>query len=253
MITIALQSRLGNQMYQLATAYHLAKETQQELSILPYGNRDYEFYPLIMDNRRVIVPKNATVIEEPPHQPLMNLEELTKEKGDYILKGYFQSDKYFTRQDAEELFPIPANIKEKYVKKFENKVIISVRRGDYVILSNLFIIPSVDWYVDMYHKHFEGLGVVIASDDIDWCKKAFKGKFDKIEYITEPDPTTTLFIKACCKNHIIPPSTFSWWSAYLAGTDAKVVIPSDWFGQFFKAQGYNEKDKYPDGWIQEAL
>lgn len=253
MITITLQSRLGNQMSQLATAYHLAKETGQELSVLPYGNSDYEFYPLIMNGRKTYLPTNATTIIEPPTQPLMDLKSMVSEKGDFILKGYFQSDKYFTRQDAEELFPIPEDIKKKYTRKFEDKVIISVRRGDYVILSNLFIIPSVDWYVTMYRKYFEGLGVVIASDEIDWCKKAFKDKFEKPEYITEPDPVTTLFIKACCKNHIIPPSTFSWWSAYLAGDDAKVVIPSDWFGQYFKELGYNEKDKYPTNWNKEPL
>ena len=247
MIGVELKSRAGNQMFQLATAYHLAKVTNQELVLKENGSPDYTKYPIILEGRNTIKDIHGFhIVEEPLNQSLVNLEEITKGKENILLKGYFQSDKYFTREDAETLFPIPDDIKEKYAS-FEGLCCISVRRGDYVSL-NGFICPSIKWYKHCYKKYFDGMQIVVASDDIPWCKEHIN--FGTPIFL-DASPIETLFAKAMCKHHIIPPSSYNWWSAYLSGEDSVVVAPTPWFnGQL---SHLNQEDKYCKNWIKEEL
>lgn len=247
-ICVELMSRLGNQMFQLATGYHLAKQYDKDLEIKERCDKGYEQYSIILDNKTIVENTIGYYkIEEPKNQKMVDLS-IAKDNENVVIKGYFQSDKYFTREDANELFPIPEEIKEKY-KYLEDKVCLSVRRGDYLQYPNLFISPSINWFKKCYEKYFDGKQVVIASDDINWCKNNFD--FKNQEFIENDDPVETLLIKAMCKNHIISPSSYAWWSAYLS--NGKVVAPSDWVGKYLKQSKFNEEDKYVDGWIKEPL
>lgn len=251
MIALVLLSKLGNQLFQLATAYHLAKVTKQELVLIENGNTCYKSYNLILNNKKLLKngDLNAIKIEEPHTQPLMDLS-IVKNYDNVILKGYFQSDKYFTRQDVEELFPIPSQIQEKYAY-LKDYCCISVRRGDYLLLGDMFLCPPVEWYERMYHKHFEGKKVLICSDDIEWCKKNFHLPNQEFLENNTTTPEERVFIMAMCKNHIISPSTFSWWAAYLSGEDSKVVAPNQWFGKGLAH--LNQEDKYCSFFIKEPL
>lgn len=247
MIAVELKSRLGNQLFELAAAHHLAKQLNQDIALVENGSTDYTKYPIILEGRNIITnTAGFHEIKEDKNQELLNLEEISKGKENILLKGYFQSDKYFTREDAEELFPILDNIKEKYAS-FEGLCSISIRRGDYLKHQG-FVVPSLQWYEHCYHKYFEGMQVLVTSDDLHWCKNNIK--FGNPIFL-DADPIETLFAKAMCKNFIIPPSSFAWWSAYLSGEDSVVVAPSIWFkGALSKI---NQKDKYVKGWIKEEL
>lgn len=244
-----LLSRLGNQLFITATAYHLAKTYKKRLVLVENGNSGYVAYPLILNvSERLEMHSNAILIEEPHTQPLMDLSIIKNIDKDIVLKGYFQSDKYFTREDVEELFPITTDIKEKY-SYLEDYVCISVRRGDYLLLGQMFNVIKAEWYEKMYHKYFEGKKVLICSDDIEWCKNNFH--LQNQEFLENEGTTSTdrLFIMAMCKNHIISASTFSWWAAYLS--NGKVVAPYPWFG---KALAHlNQEDKYVECWIKEPI
>lgn len=251
MIAVELQCRLGNQMFQLAAGYHLAKKYDRELVL--YENRDnktfeYERIPFILSGRTVIDSvAGFREYKEGKYQERVDLS--TVNQYDKVhLKGFFQSDIYFDREDAEELFPIPQYIQEQYAY-LKDYVCISVRRGDYLNYKNLFISPSVEWFERCYHKYFEGKKVLICSDDIEWAKKNFN---IDAEYLENDDPVETLFIKAMCNNHIISPSTYAWWSAYLAGDDATVIAPVPWIGKYLQGK-FNEEDKYVEGWIREHI
>ena len=251
MIAVELQCRTGNQMFELAAGYHLAKKYNRPLVL--YENRDnktfeYERIPFILSGRKIIDSvAGFRTFKEGKYQERVDLSDVNKYDKVH-LKGFFQSDIYFDREDAEELFPIPEYIKEKYAY-LKDWVCISVRRGDYLNYKNLFISPSVEWFEKCYHKHFEGKKVLICSDDIEWAKKNFN---IDAEYLENDDPVETLFIKACCKNHIISPSTYAWWSAYLAGDDATVIAPVPWIGKYLQGR-FNEEDKYVKGWIREHI
>lgn len=248
MVAVQLKSRLGNQCFELAAAYHLAKTLNQDLSLVKNGSKDYVDYDIILNGRNVITDTSGfKVIKEDDKQSYIDLLEQANDSKNIYLQGYFQSDKYFTREEAEELFKIPEEIKDKY-GHLEDAVCLSVRRGDYLKYSTMFISPSKEWFEKCYHKYFDGKDVVIASDDIDYCKKNFK--FANMTFI-ENDPIETMLIKSVIKNHIISPSTFAWWSAYLS--KGMVVAPEDWVGVYLKRKGFNEADKYVEGWIKEPL
>ena len=66
----------------------------------------------------------------------------------------------------------------------------------------------------------------------------------------ELDAVETLKIKQCCKRHIIPPSSYSWWSAYLSGDDSIVVAPNIWFSE---SSNINSENKFVENWIKEKL
>lgn len=248
-IYVTLLSRLGNQLFEVATAYHLAKTHKKRLVLLPNGNSGYEDYGIILNcSERSKMPSNAILIEEPHTQPLMDLSIVKNIDKDVVLKGYFQSDKYFTREDVEELFPIPTDIKEKY-SYLEDYVCISVRRGDYLLLGQMFNVIKAEWYEEMYHKYFEGKKVLICGDDIEWCKNNFHLQNQEFLENDGTTPEERLFIMAMCKNHIISASTFSWWAAYLS--NGKVIAPYPWFGRALSH--LNQEDKYCENWIKEKI
>ena len=86
---------------------------------------------------------------------------------------------------------------------------------------------------------------MIFSDDIDWCKKHFKGKHF---YFSENEsPSVDLYLQSFCRHHIISNSTFAWWGAWLdSSPDKRVICPESWFEILYRANDI--KDLYPEEW-----
>ena len=258
-ICVELSCRLGNQMFQLAAGNHISKKYGKELLLneafdgaVTNSNAYTRNESILRDYRIMKLPElaseNFIEIEEDRNQEFTDFSICEKFENVY-LRGMCQCDRYFTYDEVYELFGATEKEKEKYIEKYgdiSDYVCISVRRGDYVG-NPAFVSPSPRWYEHCYHKYFEGLKIIVASDDIEWCKQNIT--FNNPIYIENETPEDTIKIKSLCKNHIIPPSTFSWWSAYLS--KGKVVITDEWFGPAFKR--LNEENKYPKGWIKEKV
>jgi hypothetical protein len=57
-----------------------------------------------------------------------------------------------------------------------------------------------------------------------------------------------LFLISVCKNHIVIPSSFNWWGAWLSPNLDKIILrPSNNFFSLFKV---NNKDLWPSDWIE---
>ena len=57
-----------------------------------------------------------------------------------------------------------------------------------------------------------------------------------------------LFLLSQCKNHIVIPSSFNWWGAWLSQKKNKIILkPSHTFFSVFKI---SNKDFWPSGWIE---
>ena len=227
-----IQGGLGNQMFQYAAGLAVSKRLQEPLFL---NNSFYE----VNKSRQYelgVFPISATVSNEQA--------KLIEEKGfrhqditeSGMMVGYWQSEKYF------------ADIADQVRKEFclpkasidDDMVAVTVRRGDYLSLPDVFHNLGESYYQDAL-EIFPGYTVVVFSDDPVWCTE----NLDWADYIMPCNTAITdLSLLSSFKNHIIANSSFGWWGAWLANGNT-VVSPRDWF-----TNGLDTTDLIPDRWIR---
>ena len=71
---------------------------------------------------------------------------------------------------------------------------------------------------------------------------------NKIFYSDIDKRCLDLFLISICKHHIVIPSSFNWWGAWLSQNTNKIILrPSNKFFSLFKV---NNKDLWPSEWIE---
>lgn len=253
MITVKLQGRLGNQMFQIAAAISYAIKHNQPFHI-PQVSLNEQLWPATFKrlNHKAFNPRLEKVtLKEQGH----NYHELPWDASyqhmNVVLDGYFQSEKYFKdyRTEIIKAFDIP-------YKKLEGFTAIHVRRGDYLQFPDKhpavnydYIRQAVFAMVETGNKSF-----VVCSDDIKWCKDKFnplKVSGAEFTYSENLKPIQDLAMMQCCEHNIISNSSFSWWAAWLNPNPKKIVIsPSagNWYGSGNKH--LDTSDMIPEEWIQ---
>lgn len=251
-ITSHLCGRLGNQMFQIANGYSIAK-TYNRQYIAPFKETDARelknsvFRNIDFGIDSTDIP-NAHVLncifeyaKNPPHE--------TKPT---VYRGYFQSEKFFIdhKKYIIDMFSPDNDFVGKAYRDYPqlnyNTVTINVRRTDYLIYSNIHpcltleyiqevvkMIPNVDYYF-------------ISSDDLEWCKNNIKLPNSVfVNYYGYE----AMWLASLTKNFIIANSSFAWWGAYLSSyKDKKVFMPETWFGPEAANRSITSKDMRPNGW-----
>ncbi len=183
-----------------------------------------------------------------------NTKNLSKYRGYWQSFKYFESIKNEIRQEIKVL-----NKSKEYLqieREFEDKdyICLHIRRGDY--LENTRIkdyhgVIQLNYYLEgikYLEQNFGELEKMIFSDDIEWCRNnllldSSYNLFKKGDNFSDYEELT---IMAKCKYFIIANSTFSWWAAYLSGTqNSKIVAPKSWF----KDPNIFSQDLIPPDWI----
>lgn len=192
--------------------------------------------------------------------PDFDCEILDFKKNAY-LDGFWQSEKYFLEiknilVNEFSLSCNPNSINKYYldiIQKSES-ISIHIRRGDYISNPKTHKIHGFlgsDYYykaINIMLEKIDNPHFFIFSDDINWAEANI--------IINAP----TLYIKhnsnnnhedfrlmKTCKHHIISNSSFSWWGAWLASNESKIVIgPSKWFSSL----KYSDKSRMPADWIR---
>jgi hypothetical protein len=175
------------------------------------------------------------------------------------IEGYFSSEVFFKeiRQLLLEEFELKNSINrvnQSLIEKIKNQhsVCLSVRRGDFLKYSmhNVCDLSYFENAIALMNEKIKDPVFYIFSDDNDWVKENLK--LDQEHYFVThnyPDFYEDLRIMKSCKHHIIPNSTFSWWAAWLAKNNQKIVIaPETWLDS-------NEIDYsyyLPSEWIKIA-
>jgi hypothetical protein len=230
MISSLLQGGIGNQMFQISTAIALAKRNNDSACFnFNYCNTPLQGNP---SNKYVdnvfskICNRDNLKFDDVYFEPKFSYTEIPY-KQNLLLKGYFQSYKYF--QDFEDeiksLFELPFN---RIKNDFNNFTSVHVRRGDYLKLSDYHNVCNAEYYKNAMDEIGDS-NFIFFSDDMEWVKKNFKGK--NIFYSFYNDEVLDLTSMTLCKNNIISNSTFSWWGAYLNNNkEKKVISPINWFG-----------------------
>jgi hypothetical protein len=281
-VYVQLLGRLGNQLFQYATARHLAllNGAQLRLDLGAYGKDTRDCYELgayrileaiagrtesaaLRGSRlcRLFHPeaRAATQLTEPFFR---FWPELLRCRAAIIsLRGYWQSEKYFRDIRDQLLAEITlrrplSDIAQELSKMMvePNAVSVHVRRGDYVSapsVRRVHPVLTLDYYQRAI-RYLEHQGVqprlFVFSDDIPWCRRNFKiSGATSVVFVSEQVASAVeeLELMRRCRHHVIANSSFSWWGAWLAQcADRFVVAPAKWF----TTPERDVRDLLPDDW-----
>ncbi len=244
---------LGNQLFQVVSAYVYAKETGRTLWI-PKEETSNTHNPLRLDytvlfqNFGAIVPRQQFKQDhQHPGEPTFGMWTPLEISGNLLLDGYFQWYPPLQKYEIE--------IREKVLKGLRGtkkpcltRIGIHVRRGDYLhaCFRDIFPVQALDYYKAALAKMVlkEGVEVYIFSDEIDWCRQqAFFQELPGVFFVNEPNEIRALALMATCGGGMIcANSTFSWWGAFLGAYAVRnpVVVPKNWIqggvGELFPSE-----------------
>jgi hypothetical protein len=214
MIVVHLSGGLGNQMFQFAAGYALAKKVNGEVSIfftsaMGYTKRKYELnnfkdinsyythfkhspfwiftrFIFFFKNKKSFHEKNAFVYDPAFFDNGRNVD----------IFGYFQSEKYFNiiRNDILNIFSFKRLPDPNYLEivkkiKASNSVSVHIRRGDYVQndTTNSFhgVLPIAYYKKALNHikANVPKPKLFLFTDDPEWVGKNFNFLGTRI-YIT---------------------------------------------------------------------
>ena len=242
MITSFIQGGLGNQLFQIAAGFSLAKKLEVDF-ILHDGQHHLPKQGSRIETYKTNILKNIRFSDLSQHPFKPFIWELAKfnpipQIDNQLLIGYFQSEKYFEDhiEDIKKLFALPK------VTLPPNSVSLHVRRGDY--LSSPDIHPTLT--SDYYYKALDLIGdysnIYVFTDS----EIPPDLKLDNMIVVSKNSDYDDLIMMSSCEHNIIANSTFSWWAAYLnSNQDKKIIAPKTWFGP---KVAHDWQDIYCKGW-----
>lgn len=247
-VCIQLHGRLGNWLFQIFSAYGIAKRSGRVLVVLGDDPEIPEmFRGILLEGgvfylcRKDLDTSNfVTYDESNENDPTKNCfiynENLARDDKDLFLFGYFQNEKYFMdyKTDVYKILE-NNNICSRLLKMYPalpNSYFIHIRRGDYV--GN----PLYEMDSDFYYRGAifyildkdPDAQFFVVSDDIEYCNTYSILSLVKATFVERLGPFYSLYLMSLCsKGGICANSSFSWWGSYLNKSEEKTVImPKRW-------------------------
>jgi uncharacterized protein YbaR (Trm112 family) len=242
---------LGNQLFQIATAYAYARINNGNLRILHItqnGNRPVYWETLLSKIKPYLVNQiPSTLVYWTEQYPTMYrpIQTLT-ERGIY-LAGYLQSSKYFyndeIKAEIKELFKPDDSLYKQIANKYEyllkNKervIVIHARRTDYLKHPDVHAPLTGKYYENalclIQNKIKDPIFVLSSDDNKFWyeIKDSIPKVFNSEHFILENETDINTFaLLQQFENYIMSNSTFIWWCVWLSNSK-KVIAPKKWFG-----------------------
>ena len=252
MIIVRIVGGLGNQMFQ----YAYAKSLQQKGFDVQIDISKFKTYKLHggyhLDTYKIDL-KKAGFFDT--FLSLIKLKKNVKEKsllfddqlfhlsGNEFVKGYFQTEKYFSsiREILLKQFTIKTAVSDstkeysKEIHQHKNSCSLHIRRGDYITdkkANSVHGTCDLNYYaaaIKLINEKFENTHFFVFSDDIAWTKENLQ--LENATYIDHKTiPHEDMFLMSLCKHNITANSSFSWWGAWLnQHKDKTVIAPKKWF------------------------
>jgi hypothetical protein len=253
-VSVRLQGGLGNQMFQIAAAYAMAKRLARTFCLVNYqfdgmgqGSHPSKYYDTIFQKIQLIddLDNSLQVDQDGWSAQILPLTKnvicmLQSGCSGIILKGYFQGLGFFHdyTEDVRMLFT-PAEGVISYLsanssifttfpelRSDHRYGFIGVRRGDYLTT------PEVHWPCGMayYTEAMKRMGCsryYIASDDMTWAKSKFCGP--QFRFLDVADDLELLYIMTLFPKYIISNSTYHWWGSFLSiHPNPRIIAPDKW-------------------------
>ena len=249
--------RLGNQLWQVASSYGIARTLNQDLLLpsdwmyRPYYSVPDKYFGDIRDD--TVESYDTDLVSHIDPRARVYLQ-------DYNLWKDYESDihDFFTPSDMafETVYPEI----DKITRLPHPTLSVHIRRGDNVDNPRGYHpLRPLSYYkdaIDLCKKKYGIKSIGVFSDDPEYCKNNIDADF-YYEGVTRPKEHEDDFLTApvldwidlelMCHfdNHIIGNSTFAWWGAFLS-LDMSPIYPSPWFGS--KLQYINAGLMFPPSW-----
>lgn len=278
MIYTQITGGLGNQMFDYAIGYALAKDNDDKLTA---DISAYKFSPrpFVLDSFEItgavksmfpafntskpcrMIARLLRILASNKYGSCKWMKESMESRNAYgnydfsykkslYLEGYWQHYKYFDRHYADICKEF--TLKSEHISiacqelvdaaMSQNSVAMHIRKGDY----------EASWVLkdDFYHESIKLMNEKLDNphyylfcEDIAYAKEHY-GYLSNATFITGDYSLTDLeefYLISKCKHQIIANSSFSWWAAYLNQNPSKVVIAPKYL--------HWTKEFYPESWI----
>lgn len=290
MIVVELLGGLGNQLFQyaLGRALSVKRGVQLKLDLSSFRNYPLRNYRLGNFRIQAEIASDEDVLQCGYGQGLIGTaqkirdrmnpwyarrvvreksfpfsEDIFKVRDNTLIKGYWQSEKYFIDIASElrrEIVPNSEMSPESRAILSEitsgESVSLHVRRGDYVenpVTNAYHGVCSQDYYrraVEFIrHKSNDSARFFVFSDDPDWVEGNLDigSPFRVVRHNGPGNDYEDLSLMSACFSHVIANSSFSWWGAWLCANPDKIVVaPSRWFD----GARSDTRDLLPDNWVR---
>ena len=267
--------RLGNQMFQIASLYGIARRTGRK----PYMSQYSDIYPLFIHANRTVAAAEASddlgiLFEEKPGMFSSDLFSLPP--TDLIICCYFQSWKYFEgyQSDIRKMFHFRGKIRKlarTIISKAKHVFLthltdqvnqsgntqtltyigVHVRRGDlqleYHLRRGYKPAPLTYFHkaMDYYRQYYSNTIFLVTSDDTEWCK--VKLDSSDVFFVEGQHEAVDLAVLSMTNHTVISVGTFSWWAGWLAG--GQVIYYRNWPTRNSEvAQQYEHDDYFLSKW-----
>ena len=259
-----LRGGLGNQLFQWATGYSLAKRlgvrlhlhgqdiTKIRSSVL--GEREFELnyfglrlsqldeaLGLLRDIQNRGLGQFGQAVKSSLHreQDFQFNPELLATNTPHTLVGYFQSWKYFASDFAAiRQSLVPTKERQTHLNSLLQSmpsadwVGIHIRRGDYLKVGTMSVLDSAYFLraMSVLETRFQNLPKVVFSDDIESAREVFPGGDLYLGPREVPSSGDSLMLLSMSRALVCSNSSFSWWAAFLSpDRHEKVIFPNTWF------------------------
>ena len=265
MIKVSLHGRMGNQLFQFAFAYLIAKKNRTFFILDIQKNRFYldcfrlNFPYNLFSNKKLLRLYGWVIrkIDLKNHQDFLDLKAklvMPEVIDSASYDGYFQ-DADLMESDKKSLLQLFA-IKKSYQKVFQEKygslfnqnkiLVISMRLGqdykDFTLpeLNNAKVFLPNQWYTNILLEIENQYDTVLVISDVIEEAKSILGEKSNYFFINEP-PETQFQMMMNADGCIIGNSSYSWWGGFLnAKKGKKIYAPNNW-------AGFNANQEYPIG------
>lgn len=268
-VAIELHSGLGNQIFMIFNLLSYYIDYCDDFLIYYNTSRMPKYYwdNMFLELKDKISNKCdiANIYEEIE----FNYKKIPEYENDILLKGFFQSDKYFKHNinKIKKYLNIDdkiSTIRNEYPEYFNRKTIsLHFRIGDYYFLQERHPIKTLSYYLKSFKKlqdnniNLSEYNILVFCQECDnnianEYLKHINNNFPNLNYkkVADNIPDWKQLLLMCsCDNYIIANSTFSWLGAYLSvNKEAVKIAPEKWFGEY-----YNDKKTHdlipPEDWI----
>lgn len=264
MIVVRLQGGLGNQMFQYAYGLSLQRRAAGDVvfdasSFASDRQRDLSLdawsldVPLLGAGEALRLPRRfggrgwrlllsgKRPLRKVSERPLGFHPRHLAPRDNSLLCGYWQDERFFAgvEEELRRLFRPTQRLADEsraIIERMEstNSVAVHVRRSDY--LKDPTMRSCDAGYqarcVRRIAQSEMGVTAFVFSDDLAWCRENLRLPCPA-HFVGHTAPERAyedLWMMSRCRHHVIPNSTFGWWSAWLGEPNGGVAYaPRPWF------------------------